>query len=324
MVAAPTRLRVACFGTPAFAVPTLLALLGSDHDVVGVITQPDRPRGRGQRMTDPPVKVLALQHQLPLLQPERLSQDAFAERFASLRADLAVVAAYGRILPEWLIQTPRFGMINVHASLLPKYRGAAPIQRAILAGEAETGVTIMRVVKALDAGPMLAKATRSIAIDDTSDVVERDLAMLGADLLVKTVNDLAAGVAREVSQDDSQATYAPRLTKEEGLLDFSGRALDVHNRIRGLRPWPTAYAFLDGRRIVLHRARLSDDKTAGAAPGTCVRADAAAVTVACGEGAIDLIQLQPEGRRVMDARDFVAGYGRLTGRRFGGYGGTRA
>lgn len=313
-----SRLRIVFFGTPAFAVPTLSALLASPHHVVGVVTQPDRPRGRGQRVSDAPIKALAVERGLPVLQPERLSREPLAESVGQLNADLGVVAAYGKILPQWLLEIPRLGLINVHASLLPKYRGAAPVQRAILAGETSTGVTIMRVVKELDAGPMLAHAARPIALDDVSDVVERDLAALGARLVIGVLDDLAAGRAIEVPQDDRQATYAPRLTKEEGLVDFGQTAMAVHNRIRGLRPWPNAYAFLNGARLVFHRARLADQVVAiGTAPGTIVRADSSGITIASGNrGAVTILQLQPEGRRVMAAGEFVAGHGRLTGQRF--------
>lgn len=318
MTVDPGRLRIAFFGTPGFAVPTFARLVASPHQVVGVVTQPDRPRGRGQRLSDAPVKALAIERGFPVLQPDRLSRDAFEEPFRALSADLGVVVAYGKILPEWLLQVPRLGMVNVHASLLPKYRGAAPIHRAVLNGESETGVTIMRVVKALDAGPMLAHVSRSIGLDDSSDVIERDLAAMGSDLLVGLLTDLAAGHITEIPQNDAEATYAPRLTKEEGLLDFTRPALEIHNRIRGLRPWPTAYTFLRGVRLVLHHARLSGHDAGAAEPGTCVMADGTGITIACGDGrAVDVLQIQPEGRRVMAARDFLSGYGRLTGQRFG-------
>jgi methionyl-tRNA formyltransferase len=311
-------MRIAFFGTPSFAVPTLSALLDSPHRIVGVVTQPDRPRGRGQKVSDAPVKALAIERGLVTLQPERLSREVFAEDFKALDAELGVVAAYGKLLPEWLLQMPAFGMINVHASLLPKYRGAAPVHRAVINGDLETGVTIMRVVKALDAGPMMARVIRGIGADETSDVVERDLAKLGASLLVRVVDDLAAGRAIEIPQDEAEATYAPRLTKEEGLLDFSLRAVDVHNRIRGLRPWPTAYSFVQSRRLVFHHARLSDVDAGGAAAGTCIAASARGITIACGDGrAIDVLQLQPEGRRSMSAREYLAGHGMLVGQRFG-------
>ena len=311
-------MRIVFFGTPAFAVPTLSALLASTHQVVGVVTQPDKPRGRGQKVSDAPVKALAIERGLTVLQPDRLKRDTFEAEFVALGADLGVVAAYGKILPEWLLASPAHGMINVHASLLPKYRGAAPVHRAVINGETETGVTIMRVVKALDAGPMMARVVRPIGPDESSDVVERDLAALGAELLVTVVDDLAAGRAHETPQDETQATYAHRLTKEEGRLDFSLPAVTIHNRIRGLRPWPTAYTYLRGKRLVIHHARLSDMTAGSVEPGTCVRAGSEGITIACGDGqAIDVLQLQPEGRRSMSAREYLAGHGVLTGQRFG-------
>jgi methionyl-tRNA formyltransferase len=311
------RLRIAFFGTPAFAVPTLTALLRAGHEVVGVVTQPDRPRGRGQRISEAPVKALALEQQLPVLQPTRLARDAFEAEFRALGADLGVVAAYGKLLPEWLLNQPRLGMINVHASLLPKYRGAAPVHRAVVAGESETGVTIMRVVKALDAGPMLAQAVRPIAPSDTSDAVEHSLAQLGAALLVDTLPAIASGLVVEIPQDESCATYAPRLTKDEGLVDYAAPALAIHNQIRGLRPWPMAFTFLGGSRLVLHEAQLSPHDPADSPPGTIVRTDRA-LTVATGDRrSIDILQLQPEGRRVMTAREFLAGHPGLRGRRLG-------
>ena len=311
-------MRIAFFGTPAFAVPTLDALLRSTHTVVGAVTQPDRPRGRGQRVSDAPVKALAVELGIPVLQPERLSRDTFEPAFSEWRADLGVVAAYGKILPQWLLDMPRFGMINVHASLLPKYRGAAPVHRAVIEGESETGVTIMRVVKALDAGPMMAHIVRPIGPNETTDVIERDLAASGAELLVTVVNDLAAGRVVETPQDDTLATYAPRLTKDEGRLDFAMPALAIHNRIRGLRPWPGAFTTLREQRLVLHQARLSEHEPHRAEPGTCLVAGAHGITIACGHGsAVDVLQVQPEGRRVMSARDYLAGHGVLTGQRFG-------
>jgi methionyl-tRNA formyltransferase len=268
-------------------------------------------------VSDAPVKALAVSAGVQVLQPERLRQELLGEVFASLSVDLGVVAAYGRILPEWLLEVPRLGMVNVHASLLPKYRGAAPVQRAVVNGETETGVTIMRVVKALDAGPMLAKRVRPIDLHDTSDVVERDLSTMGADLLAEILEDLAAGRVTEVAQDESAATYAPRLTKEEGLIDFRLSALDIHNRVRGLRPWPRAYTFLHGKRLVFHRARPSGFEVLGP-PGLCVTPDPATLTVVCGDRrALDVIELQPEGRRVMPVRDFLAGHPGLSGQTFG-------
>jgi methionyl-tRNA formyltransferase len=315
----PERLRIVFFGTPAFAVPTLAKLIASPHEVVGVVTQPDRPRGRGQRVSPAPVKALAVAQGIAVLQPERLTRDAFHEAFSALAADLGVVAAYGKILPEWLIQMPALGLINVHASLLPAYRGAAPVHRAIMAGETRTGITIMRVVKQLDAGPMIARAERPVGADETSDVVERDLAEIGAELLVSVLDPLARGDLREVPQDPDAASYAPRLTKEEGHLDFGRPAREVYNRIRGLRPWPGAHTFLRDLRLGVHHARISPRAVpSGAGAGVCVAADAEGISVMCGDGvAIDLLQVQPEGRRVMAAHDFLAGHRTLAGERFG-------
>ena len=299
-------LRVAFFGTPAFAVPTLERLVQSHHEVVGVISQPDRPRGRGQQISAAPVKALALSLGLPVLQPERLARDLFAPAFTALRADIGVVAAYGKILPDWLLATPRLGLINVHASLLPRYRGASPVHRAVIGGDAETGVTIMRVVKALDAGPMLSRVTLPIGADDTTTLVEAELATRGADLLLATLDDLEHGRAAETPQDETMVTYAPKLTKAEGQVDWRRPAPDVHNLVRGLWPWPHADAFLAETRFILHRSRLSP-RPAEAAPGTILAASTSdGLHVACGSGAIEILDLQLEGKRVMNARDALS------------------
>lgn len=302
-----TPLRVVFFGTPAFAVPTLERLIASPHQVVGVVTQPDRPSGRGQRTSDAPVKAAASLHGIPVFQPATLKDPAIEPALRALAPDLGVVAAYGRILPARLLSLPRLGMINVHASLLPRFRGAAPVHRAVMSGDHETGVTIMRVVPELDAGPMFATVTRPIGPEDTSDVVERDLATLGAGLLVEVVNRMAAGTAMETPQDASQATYAERLTSEEGRIDWTLPAGQLRNRVRGLYPWPHAWSHLQGTRLVLLHARTGPEGVT-AAPGSIIKADADGILVAAGGGTSLLIdQLQPEGRRPMDARAFLAG-----------------
>ena len=309
-------LRIVFLGTPAFAVPTLDALLGSRHRVVAVLTRPDRPRGRGQRMFDAPVKARAAAAGIPVLQPDRLRDPVVVESLAALRADLGVVAAYGAMLPESVIGAPRLGTINVHASLLPRYRGAAPVHRAIIAGERETGVTIMRIVKRLDAGPMLASVTRSIGREETSVDVERDLAHLGAALLVEIADGLAEGSVAETPQDEDAATYAPRLTKDDGAIDWSWPAARIHDLIRGLHPWPHAFSFLDGRRFILI-ASAADGLTASSdAPGTIVESEGDRLVVATGNGALRLLQIQPEGKRSMSVRDFLAGHRTARGARF--------
>ena len=301
---------VVFFGTPQFAVPTLRRLLDSAHPVAGVITQPDRPRGRGQKISHAPVKALALQLGIPVYQPDRLKPPEVADTLRGWHADLGVVAAYGRIIPEHLLTIPRFGMINVHASLLPKYRGAAPVHRAVISGDDRTGVTIMRVVKELDAGGMFAKVIRPIGPDETSDVVETALADMGADLLFTVVEQIASGIAREEPQDETQATYAPRLTKEEGLIDWTQSASRIHNRIRGLYPWPHAYTFLNGTRLIVRRSAVAK-RNAGASasnPGTILLATPDAVHVATGDGELAILEVQPEGRRAMRVHDFLLGY----------------
>ncbi len=309
-------LRVAFFGTPAFAVPTLERLVHSHHAVVGVISQPDRARGRGQQVSDAPVKALATSRGLPILQPERLSRELFEAAFTALRADIGVVAAYGKILPDWLLATPRLGLINVHASLLPRHRGASPVHRALIGGDAETGITIMRVVKALDAGPMLSQVRLLIGADDTTTLVEAELATRGADLLLATLDEIEHERATETPQDDTLVTYAPKLTKVEGQVDWRRPAREVHNLVRGLWPWPQAYAFLADTRFILHRSRLSP-RSADAAAGTILVASATdGLHVACGAGAIEILDLQLAGKRVMSARDAMSGPLLKAGARF--------
>jgi methionyl-tRNA formyltransferase len=305
-------LRVVFFGTPEFAVPTFDALLRSRHTIVGVVTQPDRPRGRGQKTSAAPIKARALMEGLPVLQPERLKDPAFLERLAALGADLGVVAAYGKILTDAVLATPALGLVNVHASLLPRYRGAAPVHRAVIAGERETGVTIMRVVKALDAGPMLSSVRRPIGAEDTSDEVERDLSRLGASLLVSAIDDLASGRSHETPQDEAAATYAHRLTKEDGVVVWSWPAERVHNLVRGLHPWPHAFTFHQGRRLILRRSVVSSAGPEGPGPedppGTIVEAGGEELVVATGAGRLRLTEIQAEGKRPMSVREFLAGH----------------
>jgi methionyl-tRNA formyltransferase len=310
-------LRVAFFGTPRFAVPSLQSLIQSAHHVAGVVTQPDRPRGRGQKVTDAPVKTMAVRHGIPVFQPARLRDPGVAETLSRWELDLAVVAAYGKIIPANLLRIPRLGMINVHASLLPKYRGAAPVQRALIDGVPQTGVTIMRMVPALDAGGMFAKATRLIASDETSDVVERDLAQLGAELLLEVIDDLVEGRAIEEPQDEALSTYAAKVTKEEGLIDWTLPATAIHNRVRGLYPWPHAYTYVGGERLILMRTHVTAD-TGDQPPGTVVDVSGGVIQVATGQsGRLTIDELQPEGRRAMKARDYLAGHPLQPGVRFG-------
>jgi len=314
-VVAAVPLRVVFFGTPAFAAPTLDALLASRHQVAAVVTQPDRPRGRGQKTSDSPVKARALEAGIPVMQPAKLKDEDFVHRLTDAGADIGVVAAYGKILPEVVIGVPRLGLVNVHASLLPKYRGAAPVHRAVMAGDTQTGITIMRVVKALDAGPMLATEARAIDPHETSADVEHDLAHIGARLLVRTLDRMAEGTVDEIPQVDADATYAARLVKEEGLIDWSRSAEDLHNFVRGLHPWPHAFTFLGGHRLILLRAEPSEQRSA-APPGTITLAEGDGLYAATGTTWLQILELQPEGKRRMVVRDFLSGRRVDPGQRF--------
>lgn len=310
-------LRVIFLGTPAFAVPTLDALLASRHTVVAAVTQPDRPRGRGQKLSDTPVKARASAAGVRVLQPDRLRDPEFVEALRGLSVDLAVVAAYGKILTEEVLAVPRLGMINVHGSLLPRYRGAAPVHRAVIDGERETGITIMRIVKALDAGPMLAKVRREIGPDETSEEVERDLARLGATLLLDVADSISAGPIAETPQDEALATYAPRLTKEDGAIDWRASAARIHNLVRGLHPWPHAFTFHQGRRFIVRRTTPEGaDASPDTEPGTIVAAADDDLVVRTGAGALRILDIQPEGKRPMSVRDFLAGHRLAPGTRF--------
>jgi len=310
-------LRVVYFGTPAFAVPTLRTLLESRHHVVAVISQPDRPKGRGQHVGITPTKAVANESGVPVLQPLKLREEAFLSELGGYNADLGVVAAYGRILPEALLRIPRLGMINVHGSLLPKYRGAAPVHRAVIAGDEITGITIMRVVAALDAGPMLATATRPIGIDETSIEVERDLAEIGARSLLQVVDQLAQGHVVESPQDETLATYAPKLEKAESSIAWSLPARVIHNRVRGLQPWPMASSSIQGVRCLIHRTALTE-QAAHASAGTIVEASGDVLAVVAGDRAlVRILTIQPEGRRVMTSREFLSGRRITAGMSFG-------
>ncbi len=302
-------LRIVFFGTPEFAVPTLGALFDSTEEVVAVVSQPDRPRGRGQQLQPTPTKALAadLARGVPVLQPDRLRDEAFLAAIAALKPDLGVVAAYGKLLPEALLQIPRLGMINVHASLLPRWRGAAPVHRAVIAGDEITGVSIMRVVKELDAGAVFLTGSHPIALSDTSVDVERALARLGAGLLLEVARAMAEGRAAETPQEPSLVTYASKITKEEGAIDWGLPAMRIHNLVRGLQPWPLVSGRIAGARVLIHRTTPLSAVTP-APPGTILRADTDRFEVAAGDGRVlGLEALQPEGKRVMTAREFLAG-----------------
>lgn len=308
-------LRALFFGTPAFAVPSLERLVGAGHDVAAVVTQPDRPKGRTHQITAPPVKVRALDQEIPVLQPAAMREAGLVDRLREFRADIAIVAAYGHILPQTVLDLPRLGFLNVHASLLPRWRGAAPVHRAILAGDPESGVTIMKVVLALDAGPMLARARTHIDPNETSVDLERRLADLGGTLLVETLDQLERGAAQFVAQDEAAATYAPKLARTDAVVNWSRSATDIHNQIRGLHPWPQAETRHQGRRLLLLDSRVYPGRLASAVPGT-VTVLGRSLLVACGEGHVEVREVQPESGRRMPAWAFLRGHQLVTGDTF--------
>jgi methionyl-tRNA formyltransferase len=293
-------------GSPEFAVPTLEALLRTE-DVIAVVSQPDKPKGRGQSVAAPPVKQLAVRAGVPVLQPERLGGDrgaAARAELAALAPEIIVVAAYGKILPQTVLDIPPLGCINVHGSLLPRYRGAAPIQWAVMRGERETGITIMRMDQGMDTGPMLLKAVVPITETDTAGSVEDKLAPLGAELLVEALGRLKAGTLTEEPQDGTQATLAPRLSKDEGRVDFSRRAPEVRDHVRGVDPWPGAFTTHRGERLALFAPKLV---SGSGTPGTVMGADRDGLIVACGDGAVAFAELQAPGRKRLGAAAFLAG-----------------
>lgn len=295
--------RVVFMGTPAFAVPSLRALLQHTH-LVGVVTQPDRPAGRGQKLLESPVKQVAREAGAPLLQPHRLREPEALAALTAWRPDLIVVAAFGQILKPAVLDLPPHGCLNVHASLLPRWRGAAPIAAAIAAGDAETGVTLMRMDAGLDTGPMLAKSAEPIRADDTTATLTERLAVRGADLLSEHLAAYLAGALAPQPQDNRLATYAPQLRKEDGHLDFTRSAAEVERRVRAFTPWPGAFALWQGQPLKILRAALGAGWTG--APGE-VRSHSGGVAVACAEGALRLLEIQPAGKRAMLAEDFARG-----------------
>jgi methionyl-tRNA formyltransferase len=295
-------------GTPRFAVPTLEKLVEAGHSVPLVLTQPDRPRGRGMELALSPVKESALRLGLPVIQPETIkNNDELRRQLAALSPDAIIVVGYGRIIPQWMIELPRFGNLNLHASLLPKYRGAAPIQWAIAQGESVTGVTTMCIDAGLDTGDILLQREFPIAPDDTSETLAPKLAAIGADLMVETLRGLETGQIRAIPQDHSKATLASILKKEDGRIDFQRTATEICNRLRGFQPWPGAHTLFRGRHLQVHRARPAE-YAAALSPGQIISDGARLLAGSGGQTALELIEVQPEGKRRMTAQDFINGY----------------
>lgn len=293
-------MRIVFAGTPEFAAQHLQALLDAGREVIAVYTQPDRPAGRGQKLMPSPVKQLALQHDIPVHQPQTLRDPAAQAELASLQADLMVVVAYGLILPQAVLDMPRLGCINSHASLLPRWRGAAPIQRAIEAGDAESGVTVMQMEAGLDTGPMLLKVRTPIAPDDTGGSLHDRLAALGSNAVVEAVAALEAGTLAGEIQDDSLATYAHKLNKDEARIDWTRPAVELERRVRAFHPWPICQSTLDGAAVKIHAA---EPGTGHGVPGQIIDADKNGLDVACGEGSLRLTRLQLAGGKPLAFSD---------------------
>ena len=295
-------------GSPDFAIPALRRIYDDGHEIVGVVSVPDKPMGRGKKITPMPIKAEAMRMGLDVYTPETLRNEAFLETLKRLEPDVIVVVAYGKILPAYILDYPKYGCINIHGSLLPEYRGAAPMQRAIIDGKEKTGITTMYMAEGLDTGDMLIKKEYVIREDDNFECVHDALAALGAEAISETLRMAEAGTLVREVQDDSLSTYAQKITKEECALDFSADARTLHNKIRGMSPIPLSYTHTpDGSQLKIVKARVSEKSGTGYAPGTVISLDKGVITVACGEGAIDIETVIPQGKGRMGARDYING-----------------
>lgn len=301
-------MRIVFMGTPDFAVPSLKALVESGKTVCGVFTQPDKPKNRGMKLQPTPVKEYALTQEIPVYQPAKLRDGEALSILKELDPDLIVVAAYGKILPVDILELPKLGCINVHSSLLPKYRGAAPINWAILNGEDETGVTIMYMAEGLDTGDMIASVTTPISLEENAEELFERLANMGAELMVKVVEQFESGTVTAVPQDESLSCYAPMLSKELSNIDWNRTARQVHDQVRGLYPWPSAIAEIDGVRCKILKTAITGETT-GKAPGAFVQADKRGMKIACRGGEVlEILELQPDGKKRMAATAFLLGH----------------
>lgn len=301
-------MKILFMGTPDFAVPSLQALIKAGHEIVGVFTQPDKPKNRGMKLQPTPVKVVALEHDIPVFQPTKLRDGTALETIQGLAPELIVVAAYGRILPQEILDYPKLGCINVHSSLLPKYRGSAPIHWAILNGDAESGVTIMHMALALDAGDIISQAVTPIDPDETVETLHDRLADMGAKLLVDTVVAIGDGTAVRTPQQEDLVTHAPMLSRALSPMDFTRPARELHNQVRGLIPWPAAVTELNGTRCKIFSTSVLEETT-GKAPGAVIAADKKGLKIACGGGTVlQINELQADGGKRLKAADYLRGH----------------
>lgn len=298
-------MRILFMGTPEFAEMSLRALVEDNRDVVCVITQPDKPKGRGYEMAMPEVKVYALEQNIPVYQPETLKDGAILPILQEYSPDVIIVVAYGKILPEYILNFPKYGCINIHGSLLPKYRGAAPIQRAVIDGEAVSGVTSMYMEKGLDTGDMLIKKELPIGRETTAGEYHDALASLGGEVLLETLDALSEGTLSPEKQDDSLSTYASQLSKAEGEIDWNNTNEQIYNKVRGLNPWPKAFSFIGGKRFVVDFVYKSEQS---GQPGEVLSADENGILAACGEGSVLIKEIKVEGKKKMSVEDYLRGH----------------
>jgi len=300
------NLNIIFAGTPEFAAKHLEQLIAEGYNIIACYTQPDRPAGRGKKLQPSAVKQVALEHGIPVCQPASLKADDALSELAQWNADLMIVVAYGLLLPKAALDTPKHGCINVHGSILPKWRGAAPIQRAVLEGDVETGVTIMQMDVGLDTGDMLFVETCEISETDTSGSVYEKLQEIGPGALLKTVDDIATGSINPIKQDDALATYAHKLTKQEAAIDWTDSSVNIERKIRGYQPWPVAYTEFSGNTVKVWQASVSETPT-GRPAGEIISSDKSGIQIATGEGSITITSLQPQGKKAMSAADFING-----------------
>ena len=309
-------MRILFFGTPSFAIPSLEALIKGEDKIIGVVTQPDRPKGRGRRPSPPPIKLLAEGHNLPIYQPRVAKEKEFIDLIRNLEPDLIVVVAYGQILPKEILDIPPLGAIGVHPSLLPKYRGAAPINWAIINGERITGVTIFRLCEKLDSGDIILQRAIEILPGETAGGLSDRLAKFGADLLLEAIKDMKEGRIHLVKQDEDLASYAPCLKKEDGLIDWERSAKEIANLICGLDPWPSAYTYLNGELLKLFKAKVASlDKVAE--PGTILEIESKGMKVATRDGAVLIEEIQRAGKKRLKVSEFVKGHPISPGKKLG-------
>ena len=302
-------MKIVYMGTPDFAVLPLAALVKAGYEVTAVVTQPDKPKGRGKTLLPTPVKEEAMKHEIPVYQPQKVRDPEFVEVLKDLAPDMIVVAAFGQIIPKEILDMPKYGCINIHASLLPKYRGAAPIQQAVIDGEKESGVTIMKMGMGLDTGDMISQAVVTLREDETGGSLFDRLAETGASLLIQTIPSIENGTATYTKQpEESPTPYAAMITKKMGLLDFSRNAEVLERLVRGMNPWPSAYTFLNNKTLKVWKAAVEDAECGKAAPGTIVGVDKKGIHVACGEKSLVLQEVQLEGKKRMETDAFLRGY----------------